>query len=211
MTNPHPLDQKRLRAPGGRPGRAVLRAGPVRCSKLSDLESPLDFYDGNSTFLISSLGFGEQVQSGSFLDIGAPNGLFALGKEKISVPSILSREDLMADSLPMSFGHDGIRRINFGDKGSSDQEETPFNAESTTLDQIQVGTTLIDMNLTAPFESGTSFAYLVDPTYTSLVENVSAQNDRDRRGAPDSSIPFEYCYNMSSILPSAVAAGLGRV
>ncbi|XP_038704738.1 aspartyl protease family protein 1-like [Tripterygium wilfordii] len=76
---------------------------------------------------------GEQVQSGSFLDIGAPNGLFALGKEKISVPSILSREDLMADSLPMSFGHDGIRRINFGDKGSSDQEETPFNAESTTV------------------------------------------------------------------------------
>lgn len=68
-----------------------------------------------------------QVQSGSFLDIAAPNGLFGLGMEKISVPSILSRDGLTANSFSMCFGHDGIGRISFGDMGSPDQEETPFN------------------------------------------------------------------------------------
>ncbi|POO00801.1 Aspartic peptidase [Trema orientale] len=68
-----------------------------------------------------------QVQSGSFLDVAAPNGLFGLGMEKISVPSILSREGFIADSFSMCFGQDGIGRISFGDKGSPDQEETPFN------------------------------------------------------------------------------------
>lgn len=68
-----------------------------------------------------------QVQSGSFLDIAAPNGLFGLGMEKISVPSVLAREGLVADSFSMCFGRDGVGRISFGDRGSSDQEETPFN------------------------------------------------------------------------------------
>lgn len=68
-----------------------------------------------------------QVQSGSFLDIAAPNGLFGLGMEKISVPSVLSRDSLTADSFSMCFGRDGIGRISFGDNGSPDQEETPFN------------------------------------------------------------------------------------
>lgn len=68
-----------------------------------------------------------QVQSGSFLDVAAPNGLFGLGMDKISVPSILSSEGFTADSFAMCFGHDGIGRISFGDKGSPDQEETPFN------------------------------------------------------------------------------------
>lgn len=68
-----------------------------------------------------------QVQSGSFLDVAAPNGLFGLGMEKISVPSMLSREGFTADSFSMCFGRDGIGRISFGDKGSPDQEETPFN------------------------------------------------------------------------------------
>lgn len=73
-----------------------------------------------------------QVQSGSFLDVAAPNGLFGLGMEQISVPSILSREGLMANSFSMCFSDDGVGRINFGDKGSPEQEETPFN-----LNQLQ--------------------------------------------------------------------------
>lgn len=47
--------------------------------------------------------------------------------EKISVPSILSRDGLTANSFSMCFGHDAIGRISFGDMGSPDQEETPFN------------------------------------------------------------------------------------
>lgn len=68
-----------------------------------------------------------QAQTGSFLDVAAPDGLLGLGMEQISVPSILSREGLTADSFSMCFGRDGVGRINFGDKGSFDQEETPLN------------------------------------------------------------------------------------
>ncbi|KAJ0040993.1 hypothetical protein Pint_28572 [Pistacia integerrima] len=143
-----------------------------------------------------------QVQSGSFLDIAAPNGLFGLGMEKISVPSILSRDGLTANSFSMCFGHDATGRISFGDMGSPDQEETPFNVNPShpnyniTVTQIQLGITLIDVDLTALFDTGTSFTYLVDPTYTKLSENFHSQI-QDRRHPPDPKIPFEYCYDMS--------------
>lgn len=67
------------------------------------------------------------MQTGSFLDVAAPNGLLGLGMDQISVPSILSREGFTSDSFSMCFGRDGVGRINFGDKGSIDQDETPFN------------------------------------------------------------------------------------
>ncbi|CAN1757706.1 Aspartyl protease family protein 1 [Linum perenne] len=121
-----------------------------------------------------------QVQSGSFLDIAAPNGLFGLGMEKISVPSTLSREGLISDSFSMCFGRDGVGRISFGDKGSPDQEETPFNLNPShptyniTVSRVRVGTTLIDAeDITALFDSGTSFTYLVNPIYTRITESVS--------------------------------------
>ncbi|KAK6237286.1 hypothetical protein QUC31_002755 [Theobroma cacao] len=169
--------------------------------------------DGHPELVKAYVTFGcGQVQSGSFLDVAAPNGLFGLGMEKISVPSILSQEGLTADSFSMCFGHDGIGRISFGDKGSPDQEETPFNLNPSrptyniTITQIRVGTTLIDDDFTALFDSGTSFTYLVDPTYSNLSENFHSQA-QDRRRPPDSRIPFEYCYDMSpdanaSLIPS---------
>ena len=58
---------------------------------------------------------------------GAPNGLLGLGLDSVSVPSILARENIAADSFSMCFADDGTGRITFGDKGSSDQGETPFN------------------------------------------------------------------------------------
>ncbi|XP_015889724.3 aspartyl protease family protein 1 isoform X2 [Ziziphus jujuba] len=160
-----------------------------------------------------------QVQSGSFLDVAAPNGLFGLGMEKISVPSILSREGFIADSFSMCFGDDGIGRISFGDKGCADQEETPFNLNplhptyNITVTQIRVGTRLLDVEVTALFDSGTSFTYLVDPTYTELTKSFHSQT-QDRRHPRDSRIPFEYCYDMSpdantSLLPSLSLAMKG--
>lgn len=61
------------------------------------------------------------------MDGAAPNGLFGLGMDNESVPSILASGGLAADSFSMCFGPDGLGRIRFGDKGSSDQSETPFN------------------------------------------------------------------------------------
>ncbi|KAK6922548.1 Xylanase inhibitor, N-terminal [Dillenia turbinata] len=161
----------------------------------------------------ASITFGcGQVQTGSFLDIAAPNGLFGLGMEKISVPSILSKEGFIADSFSMCFGRDGVGRISFGDRGSPDQEETPFNFNALhptyniTITQIHIGTSLIDVELTALFDSGTSFTYIVDPSYTRLSESFHSQIQDTRRPA-DPRIPFEYCYNMSpetnsSLVPS---------
>ncbi|XP_039054570.1 aspartyl protease family protein 1-like isoform X2 [Hibiscus syriacus] len=159
--------------------------------------------DGHPKLVEAYVTFGcGQVQSGSFLDVAAPNGLFGLGMEKIAVPSILSQEGLTANSFSMCFGSDGIGRISFGDKGSPDQQETPFNLNPShptyniTVTQIRVGTTIIAGDITALFDSGTSFTYLVDPAYSNLAENFHSQA-QDRRRPPDSRIPFEYCYDMS--------------
>jgi len=76
------------------------------------------------TFLLISCG---QTQTGSFLDAAAPNGLFGLGIDKASVPSILAQKGLIPNTFSMCFGRDGIGRINFGDQGSSDQQETPLD------------------------------------------------------------------------------------
>ncbi|XP_020886201.1 aspartyl protease family protein 1-like isoform X2 [Arabidopsis lyrata subsp. lyrata] len=72
-----------------------------------------------------TLGCG-QVQTGVFHDGAAPNGLFGLGLEDISVPSVLAKEGIAANSFSMCFGNDGAGRISFGDKGSVDQRETPL-------------------------------------------------------------------------------------
>ncbi|XP_070051376.1 aspartyl protease family protein 1 isoform X3 [Nicotiana tomentosiformis] len=169
--------------------------------------------DNEETFVQARVIFGcGQVQTGSFLDVAAPNGLFGLGLEKISVPSILSREGFMSDSFSMCFGHDGAGRISFGDKGSFDQEETPFNINplhptyNISVDQIRVGTTHIDSGFTALFDTGTSFTYLADLSYTKLTESFHSQV-LDKRRPPDPRIPFEYCYDMSpdantSLIPS---------
>lgn len=52
-----------------------------------------------------------QFQTGSFLDAAAPNGLFGLGMEKISVPSILSTANLTVDSFSTCFERDGTGRL----------------------------------------------------------------------------------------------------
>ncbi|KAL9269597.1 Aspartyl protease family protein 1-like protein [Drosera capensis] len=143
-----------------------------------------------------------QVQTGSFLDVAAPNGLFGLGMDKVSVPSALSREGFIADSFSMCFGHDGVGRISFGDKGNSDQQVTPFNVNPSrptyniSVTQIQVGTAIVDLEFTALFDSGTSFTYLVHPAYSKLSGKFHSQI-QDRRRPRDARIPFEYCYEIS--------------
>ncbi|RVX16643.1 Aspartyl protease family protein 1 [Vitis vinifera] len=143
-----------------------------------------------------------KVQTGSFLEGAAPNGLFGLGMGSISVPSILAKEGLVADSFSMCFGNDGTGRISFGDEGSSGQEETPFNPSKSQLlynisiTQISVGGTSADLNFDAIFDSGTSFTYLNDPAYTSISESFNLRA-KDKRHSSNSDLPFEYCYDIS--------------
>ncbi|KAA8532016.1 hypothetical protein F0562_006842 [Nyssa sinensis] len=142
-------------------------------------------------------------QTGSFLDGAAPNGLFGLGMDSISVPSILATEGLAANSFSMCFGPDGIGRISFGDKGSSDQGETPFNVRQShptyniSATQIIVGEKATNVNFSAIFDSGTSFTSLRDPVYTIISESFNSLA-KEKRHPSDSTIPFEYCYDLSA-------------
>ncbi|KAJ0969857.1 hypothetical protein J5N97_022734 [Dioscorea zingiberensis] len=143
------------------------------------------------------------VQTGSFLDVAAPNGLFGLGMEKISVPSILANSGFTSDSFSICFGRDGIGRISFGDRGSSDQKETPFSVNKVhptyniSIVGISVGSTATKADFSALVDTGTSFTYFADPAYTQISGAFHAQV-QDKRYVPDSRIPFEYCYYMSS-------------
>lgn len=142
-----------------------------------------------------------QVQKGS------PTGLLGLGMGNISVPSILSIGGQIADSFSMCFGSDGVGRISFGDKGSLDQEETPFILRQrqqiyfeVIVNQLSVGKNLSDLlGFSAIFDSGTSFTHLNDPAYTAICESFDSQAQaQQKRHSSDPGIPFEYCYDVSS-------------
>lgn len=148
------------------------------------------------------LGCGE-TQTGSFLDAAAPNGLFGLGIDEVSVPSILAQKGLTSNSFSMCFGRDGIGRISFGDQGSSDQAETPLDINqqhptyAITISGITIGKNPTDLDFITIFDTGTSFTYLADPAYSYITQSFHAQVQANRH-ATDSRIPFEYCYDLSS-------------
>ncbi|GMI86336.1 hypothetical protein like AT2G17760 [Hibiscus trionum] len=147
-----------------------------------------------------------KVQTGSFLNGAAPNGLFGLGVDNISVPSILANEKLASNSFSLCFGYDGVGRITFGDTGSSDQGETPFNLRQShptynvSITQIKVGGNAGDLEFNAIFDSGTSFTYLNDPAYTLISENFNnlAEEKRYTSNSSSDDLPFEYCYELSA-------------
>ncbi|GLT82593.1 hypothetical protein SLE2022_009560 [Rubroshorea leprosula] len=142
-----------------------------------------------------------QVETGDFLDGAAPNGLFGLGMDNISVPSILANKNLASNSFSMCFGADGVGRISFGDQGSCDQGKTPFNigkhpTYNVSITQVNVGGKVQNLEFSAIFDSGTSFTFLNDPAYTHISEsfNKRASARRNTSNLPD--LPFEYCYNL---------------
>ncbi|KAJ1380038.1 Xylanase inhibitor, C-terminal, partial [Sesbania bispinosa] len=146
-----------------------------------------------------------QIQTGVFLNGAAPNGLFGLGMENISVPSVLAQKGLISNSFSMCFGSEGSGRITFGDTGSLDQRKTPFNLRAlhptynVTITQIIVGGDPADLEFHAIFDSGTSFTYLNDPAYTLMTEKFNSliKANRHSSQSPNSDLPFEYCYDIS--------------
>ena len=65
-------------------------------------------------------------QTGAFLSgTTVPNGLLGLGMQNISIPSILARAKIMADSFSMCFDYGlGTGRLVFGDRGPSKAHST---------------------------------------------------------------------------------------
>ncbi|XP_035549501.1 aspartyl protease family protein 1-like isoform X2 [Juglans regia] len=150
-----------------------------------------------------------QIQTGIFLEGAAPNGLFGLGIENISVPSTLARNGLASNSFALCFGRDGVGRISFGNNGSSDQRETPFNIRqlhptyNISITQITVGQNSSELEFSAIFDSGTSFTSLRDPAYTFISESFDSQI-KEKRYTSDPQLPFDYCYYLSANQTSPV-------
>ncbi|TVU10224.1 hypothetical protein EJB05_43738 [Eragrostis curvula] len=144
-----------------------------------------------------------QIQTGSFLGSAAPNGLLGLGMDSKSVPSMLASKGVAANSFSMCFGEDGHGRINFGDMGSSDQQETPLNIYkqnpfyNISITEAMVGSKSISTKFSAIVDSGTSFTALSDPMYTEITNSFNSQV-KDKPSQLDSSLPFEYCYVISA-------------
>ncbi|XP_022870023.1 aspartyl protease family protein 1-like [Olea europaea var. sylvestris] len=143
------------------------------------------------------------IQTGDFLVAAAPNGLFGLGMDSLSIPSILASKGLAANSFSMCFGPDGIGRMVFGDKGSSAQKTTPFNLKQShptyniTVTQIIVGENTTNLEFTAIFDSGTSFTYLNDPAYSVIAKGFDSQVSEPPY-QPEAQFPFDYCYELSA-------------
>ena len=74
-----------------------------------------------------------QVQSGNFLDGGAPDGLLGLGFGAIALPNSLAKSNSVRNSFSMCFQPDGSGTILFGDKGLPTQQMTPFLPSNGTL------------------------------------------------------------------------------
>ncbi|XP_075654378.1 aspartyl protease family protein 1-like isoform X1 [Castanea sativa] len=159
--------------------------------------------DDQSQAVDANITFGcGQLQTGAFLEGAAPNGLFGLGMDDISVPSTLAKLGLASNSFSMCFGPDGIGRIKFGDNGSSDQRKTPFNIRSThptyniSITQTTVGKNVSALEFSAIFDSGSSVTSLKDPAYTFISESFNSQVSESRHPS-NPQIPFEYCYDLS--------------
>eukprot|EP01018_Ginkgo_biloba_P014484 Gb_16742 [translate_table: standard] len=150
--------------------------------------------------LLAALDSRGKTQTGSFLDGAAPNGLFGLGIEQISVPTILPKSGLIPNSFSMCFQREGrIGRFTFGDEGTLDQKETPFIIDQThptynvSVKKFYVRKTLVKTEFNALFNTGTSFTYLADPAYKDLISNFHLQT-KDPPLPVDDTIPSEFCY-----------------
>ncbi|EYU37078.1 hypothetical protein MIMGU_mgv1a019366mg, partial [Erythranthe guttata] len=133
--------------------------------------------------------------SGSFLNTnGGINGVFGLGMDSISVPSILADKGVVANSFSMCFGSGEIGRIEFGDKGIRNKKQLPliFNNHSKqqvinpmlflrptyniTVTKIGVGNNVTDLEFTANFDSSVAYTHITDPAYSFIVNNVTCES-----------------------------------
>ncbi|KAL7126408.1 hypothetical protein ABFS83_14G185000 [Erythranthe nasuta] len=161
--------------------------------------NPQDPIDVSVTF-----GCGKN-QTGRFLESGGGiNGIFGLGMDSISVPSILASKSVTANSFSMCFAAEGSSgRIEFGDKGSPLQKTTPFNLQKSnptynvTVTKIAVGNNVTDLQFAANFNSGTAITRLTDPAYSFITNNF---NSRITEKPYHYSFDFvlHYCYALSA-------------
>ncbi|EYU24231.1 hypothetical protein MIMGU_mgv1a022473mg, partial [Erythranthe guttata] len=118
-----------------------------------------------------------KILTGSFLNRYGINGVFGLGMDSISVPSLLASKNVTANSFSMCFGDDRYGRIEFGDKGSPGQQTTPFNLEQTdstydvVVTEIAVSTNVTNHEFIATLDTSLPYSYFSDPAFSFIVNN----------------------------------------
>ncbi|VVB05337.1 unnamed protein product [Arabis nemorensis] len=133
----------------------------------------------------------------------AVNGIMGLSIANLAVPNMLAKAGVASDSFSMCFGHNGKGTISFGDKGSSDQLETPLSDTLSSqfydvrITKFKVGRVTVETEFDAIFDSGTAVTWLVEPHYTSLTTNFHLSVP-DRRLPATARNPFEFCYIITS-------------
>jgi len=133
----------------------------------------------------------------------AVNGIMGLAIADIAVPNMLVKAGVASDSFSMCFGPNGKGTISFGDKGSSDQLETPLSGTispmfyDVSITKFKVGKVTVDTEFTATFDSGTAVTWLIEPYYTALTTNFHLSVP-DRRLSKSVDSPFEFCYIITS-------------
>uniref|UniRef100_A0A0D6R263 Peptidase A1 domain-containing protein n=1 Tax=Araucaria cunninghamii TaxID=56994 RepID=A0A0D6R263_ARACU len=145
-----------------------------------------------------------RIQSGGFLNGGAPDGLLGLGFSDISVPSLLAKAGLVQDSFSMCFQSDDSGRIFFGDTGASDQQTTPFLTLNGSRPTYVIGVEGIHVGLEALkissfktlIDSGTSFTYLPTDVYKHVTKEFDKQVNYPKQIYED--VPWHYCYRVRS-------------
>ncbi|CAE6075860.1 unnamed protein product [Arabidopsis arenosa] len=155
-----------------------------------------------------TLGCG-QNQTGLYRKSLAVNGLLGLGMKDYSVPSVLAKANITANSFSMCFGNiiDFIGRISFGDRGYTDQLETPLvpiepnPTYAVNVTGVTVGGDILEIQMLALFDTGTSFTHLLEPAY-GLLTKAFDDHVTDKRRPIDPEIPFEFCYDTSPNITS---------
>ncbi|XP_012842939.1 PREDICTED: aspartic proteinase-like protein 1 [Erythranthe guttata] len=114
-------------------------------------------------------------QTGYYLTHRGLNGVFGLGMDGISVPSVLANKGLTANSFSLL--------------GSP-----TYNINVT---QIVVGNNVTNLGFAANFDSGTATTRLTDPTYSFIVNNFNSRITEKRYYYPSGFI-LDYCYILSA-------------
>ncbi|KAL0652248.1 hypothetical protein Bca4012_094939 [Brassica carinata] len=126
----------------------------------------------------------------------AVNGIMGLSIANIAVPNMLAKAGVASNSFSMCFGLKGKGTISFGDKGSSDQLETPLSGTlsppfyDVTITEFKVGSVTVETEFTAIFDSGTAVTWLIEPYYTAVTTNYHLQA-ADRRLPARVKSPFD--------------------
>eukprot|EP00250_Pteridium_aquilinum_P008414 c17926_g2_i2 orf=63-1478(+) len=143
-----------------------------------------------------------QVQTGDLVQGVAPDGLFGLGPDSISVPSTLARNGIVStNSFSMCFSsNDSSGRLVFGTTAVKGFSSTPLLSTSPSVyyvvatTKFSIGEDSVSTSEKLIFDTGTSYTTLPQATYDSLGELLNKKISLPQFQLNGT---FDYCWNTS--------------